>query len=251
MALNKMNRTKLFALGGALVCLLGISLVAHAEEGKFHMVYQGHLEQTDQVDGTFEMKFMLYDDADPTTGTLLATLGIPDVVVSNGSFTVEVDFTDVPQGSALWLQFHAKPVAGGKRITSPHLQQLAVGQPPERTLDKNNLAAKRAVQLKFTADYDSGWLFATNSSSHMLYYAHGLGTIPSDIQVYFSPDLQNVYPLTWNTDGTLAGNPITIGANASVVSLSIYSGYSLRSIWDPYSGWMNYSTGYFRVLAWQ
>jgi hypothetical protein len=68
--------------------------------------------------------------------------------------------------------------------------------------------------------------------------------------VYFSPDQQNVYPLTWRWDGSAAGNPVTIGANAAVVSLAIYSGVPLHGVWTP-SVWTYYSTGYFRVLAWR
>src|SRR5258708_7404117 len=66
--------------------------------------YQGRLNDSGQpANGTnYGMVFYLYDA--PTNGNLLGNLGIVSVTVSNGLFTVPLDFGNEFDGAPRWLQ---------------------------------------------------------------------------------------------------------------------------------------------------
>ncbi len=65
--------------------------------------YQGFLKQDgNPVNGTLSMTFRLFST--DTGGTALATVGPADVTLSNGFFTVELDFGTVWDGSARYLE---------------------------------------------------------------------------------------------------------------------------------------------------
>ena len=67
-------------------------------------MYQGFITETGSpANGSYEITFKLYDDA--STGTQVgSTVTKNTVVVSNGYFTVELDFGDVFDGTALWVE---------------------------------------------------------------------------------------------------------------------------------------------------
>ena len=67
--------------------------------------YQGVLTDGDSpASGTFDFEFGLYDDPDFGEGTLLGTVIVGDKPVTDGFFTVELDFGGVFDGTALYLE---------------------------------------------------------------------------------------------------------------------------------------------------
>jgi hypothetical protein len=83
--------------------------------------YQGHLTQDGSpANGSFDLRFALYDD--PGTGTQVGgTVEVEDVLVSDGVFTVELDFGDPFDGTPLWLEIGVRPGAevGPYTVLSP------------------------------------------------------------------------------------------------------------------------------------
>ncbi len=76
--------------------------------------FQGHLTNARlPVNGKYDFEFKLYDDdgsGNPPKGAQVGGTVTPnDVEVTNGSFAVELDFGDVFQGQARWLQIGVRP----------------------------------------------------------------------------------------------------------------------------------------------
>ncbi|HEU5069273.1 MAG TPA: hypothetical protein VFV96_02550 [Verrucomicrobiae bacterium] len=73
--------------------------------------YQGRLlDGGTPANGTnYDMVFHLFDA--PTNGTSWGTLGITNVTVSNGLFTVPLNFGDVFDGQPRWLESASRRMA--------------------------------------------------------------------------------------------------------------------------------------------
>jgi hypothetical protein len=71
--------------------------------------YQGRLTDGGMpADGTYDLEFKLFDD--PTAGTQVgSTVTLEDVTVSNGLFTVQLDFGSVFDGNARYLEAGVRP----------------------------------------------------------------------------------------------------------------------------------------------
>jgi hypothetical protein len=84
--------------------------------------YQGHLIDNGQpANGTnYGMVFYLYDAA--TNGDLLGNLGIASVTVSNGLFTVPLDFGNQFTGMSCWLQITVQTNGGAFTTLMPRQQ---------------------------------------------------------------------------------------------------------------------------------
>ncbi len=75
--------------------------------------YQGRLLYLgSSASGSYDLVFNLFDDADPLVGDLIGTQTEPGVTISDGLFTVELDFGEVFSGDALWLQIGVMPAGG-------------------------------------------------------------------------------------------------------------------------------------------
>lgn len=75
--------------------------------------YQGQLNQDGMpVDGTRDLRFRLYDDA--VAGNLVGTVELFDLVVTEGLFSVNLDFGVTPwvTNEQLWLEVEAGPADG-------------------------------------------------------------------------------------------------------------------------------------------
>jgi len=98
--------------------------------------------------------------------------------------------------------------------------------------------------------FDSGWVAADNSTDRVIRFEHGLGVVPTELSVWFSPtaDGATAYPLQWRWYINDAGNPVTMSANRQAVVLAIYRGAPLFGAWTP-STWTTYTKGFFRVIA--
>jgi DNA-binding response OmpR family regulator len=129
---GKMTRMTILALG--LLVALAFSLTiaqGQAPEGSAApqaeigtaFTYQGRLtDASGPVTGTCDLTFDLYDEAGsgspPTGGTLLGTDSKPGVEVSEGLFTVQLDFGGgVFDGSARWLQITVNCGSGATTLT--------------------------------------------------------------------------------------------------------------------------------------
>ena len=113
---------------GTLVCALAIAgLVQAAPEGAPLMApvgtaftYQGFITDSGSpANGNHNLRFELYDSA--STGSQVgSTVTKNSVAVSDGYFTVELDFGDVFNGTALWLAIEVQgPGDPGFTVLSP------------------------------------------------------------------------------------------------------------------------------------
>jgi hypothetical protein len=103
------------AQGGGLSALRASTAVGSA------FTYQGNLaDSSGPVSGDYDFQFELYDD--PDTGTQVGgTVTADDLAVTGGLFQVELDFGDVFDGTALWLEIGVRPGAetGAYDILNP------------------------------------------------------------------------------------------------------------------------------------
>lgn len=118
-----------FCLPTRLLCLV-FCLVSWAVDGAptgAAISYQGRLvESGSPANGRFDLQFTLFTTAaggSPAAGVLT----LPDVTVSNGLFTVAIDFgASVFSGANLWIEIGMKPVgSAGDFITLVPRQSLA------------------------------------------------------------------------------------------------------------------------------
>jgi hypothetical protein len=94
----------------------------HAQGTSF--TYQGRLDEGGSpANGTnYGMIFYLYDA--PTSGTVLGNVGIVSVMVTNGLFTVPLNFGDVFNGAQRWLEIAVQKSGGAFATLSPRQQML-------------------------------------------------------------------------------------------------------------------------------
>ncbi len=117
-------KNKLFAiLALLLLCTLPSQLSTAFAQGTA-FTYQGQLDDgTNAANGAYDLRFHLYNAV--TNGNLIAgpitNLATP---VSNGLFTVIVDFGDVFDGTTLWLQIAVRTNGANNFIAVAPRQQL-------------------------------------------------------------------------------------------------------------------------------
>ncbi len=99
-------------LNAALMLVAGACLSPAATIGT-SFTYQGRLSAgTSPATGVYDLRFTLYDAL--TSGNLVASSTTnANVGVSNGLFTVSLDFGDVFNGEALWLETAVRTNGGG------------------------------------------------------------------------------------------------------------------------------------------
>jgi hypothetical protein len=104
---------------------------------------------------------------------------------------------------------------------------------------------------RYHGSFDSGWIAADNKQSRYIRIQHGLPSAPKELTVWFSPNQNGEpeYALTWSWTPLESGNPVSISADQSSVSLAIYQAAPLHGIWDPASGWQKLDSGYIRIIA--
>jgi hypothetical protein len=111
--------------------------------------YQGSLNDGGSpANATYDMQFKLFDDPDPGEGNQIgATVTNPTVQVTNGSFTVQIDFTAMPfNGQELFLEISMRPAgSSGSYITLAPRQRLASS--PYSILALNAGIAANSLQL--------------------------------------------------------------------------------------------------------
>lgn len=111
-------------LSFAVVGVFSVPVAAQVALGT-SFAYQGRLEVLGSpATGSFDFEFRLYDDPDPFAATLIGTDTHAGVVVDDGLFTVELDFGDVFDGEASWLEIRVRRSSGGVLTSLFPLQPL-------------------------------------------------------------------------------------------------------------------------------
>jgi hypothetical protein len=127
--------TLLVALWLVLMSVTGIAAQTPASQNAIgtqaalgtNFVYQGFLNSSNTpATGAFDFEFTLYDA--PTGGTLLGTFPANNQTVSNGLFTVMIDFgPSAFNGSARFMQIKVRPAGTGNLVPlSPRVELAAV-----------------------------------------------------------------------------------------------------------------------------
>lgn len=138
---GRRRRTRSLALA-LLLALASVSLGSAAPVGT-GFTYQGRLmDEGVPAEGSFDLEFTLYDVA--VGGTPLgSTVSIPAVAVSDGRFTVELDFGIAFGGGARWLEIALRATGSGGFTHLEPRQELtpapyALGLPNVYTDEANN-----------------------------------------------------------------------------------------------------------------
>lgn len=106
---------------------LGLILVAiwqSAEQVKASplgtdFTYQGYIEDAGSpANGIYDLEFNIYDAPDTTTAVLLGTDRHCALEVSKGLFSTSVDFGDIYDGTALWLEIGIAPAGDCDDLTA-------------------------------------------------------------------------------------------------------------------------------------
>lgn len=105
-----MKPTKILAnLFVALGLIVLPAKVSHAAPVGTAFTYQGHLYDANQVaNGLYDFQFKLFDAA-PDGNQIGGDVNKPDVDVIDAQFTVELDFGNVFDGDARWLEIGVRP----------------------------------------------------------------------------------------------------------------------------------------------
>src|ERR1039458_8834087 len=115
-----MKKHSLFLL--ALV-LLGVSDNLLAQGTAF--TYQGQLQNnTSPANGNYDFSFALFNNNSTNSGQVAATLIDTNVGVTNGLFTVTLDFGSVFTGNTYWLSIAVRTNSGSSFTALNPLQEL-------------------------------------------------------------------------------------------------------------------------------
>jgi hypothetical protein len=103
-----MKRTVLSETLISLAVVLCLSSVGLSEPIDTAFTYQGRLiDNNHPADGLYDLQFKLYDA--PSGGNLLNEVNIPEAQVSDGYFTVSLNFGAVFDGNERWLDIGIRP----------------------------------------------------------------------------------------------------------------------------------------------
>ena len=131
-------------------CLLAGLLLTAAAQGTTAFTYQGRLNDAGQpANGVYDLQFALYD-ANTAGNQIGANVTVEDVAVTNGVFTVQLDFGAAAFGdTARHLEISVRPGASTGSFTtltprSPftptRLTLSAAKTPPLLTTRRNSMA---------------------------------------------------------------------------------------------------------------
>jgi len=116
--ISKWTSTRVGSYSGLLLLFLAMFMVTgQAENLGTAFTYQGRLLLDGRpADGPFDLRFDLYDGA--SGGAALATVELAGQSVSNGLFTVPLDFGDIFAGEAFYLEVGVRPAGGAGGYTA-------------------------------------------------------------------------------------------------------------------------------------
>jgi trimeric autotransporter adhesin len=144
-----MNAKKNFALVGVSLCGLFVAANCVLAQGTAFS-YNGQFnDDGNPANGTYDLNFTLYDAS--TSGTELGSVATNATIVSNGLFTVTLDFGAIFNGSNRWLEIAARTNGNGAFTTlSPRQQILATPYAVFANIASNLSGSLPAAQLTGT-----------------------------------------------------------------------------------------------------
>jgi len=97
-----------------LICFISFSDGGAQTPQGTSLTYQGRLNDGgNPANGLYDFEFTLYDGPDPSLDKPVSlTISASNVQVTEGLFTVELDFTDIYSGEACWLEIKVGPAGG-------------------------------------------------------------------------------------------------------------------------------------------
>jgi hypothetical protein len=104
----------------------------------------------------------------------------------------------------------------------------------------------------YTGCSESGWLQADNKTNHVISFTHGLGSVPTEIDILFTDRLPpvSVAVVGYNFNPGSTGNPVWVEATSDDVSVYIFKGAPLRGTWSAKTGkWNLFTSGYLKIRA--
>ncbi len=189
-----------------LIAILGMLILAdikHADaQGTTAFTYQGHLNTSgNAANGFYDLSFAVYDSN--VAGNLIAgPITNSAVPVSNGLFTVTLDFgAGVFTGTNYWVQMAVSPIGNGTFATLVPRQQLTPA-PYAISLvspQANALCPPGSVIAYMGATAPMGWLLCDGSAVSRAKYpalwaAIGTNSGAGDLATTFNlPDMRGVF----------------------------------------------------------
>ncbi|MBA7482289.1 hypothetical protein ES707_17775 [subsurface metagenome] len=99
-------------------------------------------------------------------------------------------------------------------------------------------------------DWDSGWVYVNRSNRGLKTLTHNLNYFPRQIQWWFSTSNPGswVGPVAWSKQDYWS-NPIGVWITKTQIKFTIWD----RLVYRMYnaSSWLNYNSGYYRILLWK
>jgi hypothetical protein len=221
----------------AFTLFLGFSSRLHAQGTVF--TYQGQLADAGSpATGTnYGMTFSLYDAS--TNGTLLGTNFILSVTVSNGQFSVPLDFGNAFTGDARWLQVAVQKNGGSFSILWPRQSITATPYAIMAGSASNLLGVVPSTQV-------TGPLSLAQLPNTALTNQESGVSLQGSFQGTFGGTLQNLnaqLPVTLSNLNVQAATPINLAGGTNFNAAQIAGGtwanaslnYSYKSFYTNYT----------------
>lgn len=189
-----MNTVLLVARRLALLAALAAPCAIAATPQGTTFTYQGQLDAGGTlVSGTYTMTFKLFDDA--TAGTQIGLIQQP-VTVSNGLFSVDLDYGQVFAGSQYWLDItvNGQTLSPRQQVNVAPVAQYALAAP-------NGITSYTVSPTSAQWLWNDNYPFNTSGNSYTEYFTRYYDiTVPAltqdildngTVQVFFTPFLSN------------------------------------------------------------
>lgn len=195
-------------LCASLMLLLSVALTSHTQTNDLN--YQGSLNITGQpANGSYDMEFALFDSLSGGLQTG-STLTRTNVAVSNGVFTVSLNFGSVFTGAARFLEIRVRPAGGGAYTLLTPRQPVSSAPYAVRSASSAN-ADVAATATNLNNQPASFYTNAGNLSSGTLPSARLAGTYSQALNL---SNASNVFAGSGSALASLDASNITAGTLA-------------------------------------
>jgi len=101
-------------------------------------------------------------------------------------------------------------------------------------------------------DWDSGWVYVDRSNKGLKTLTHNLNYFPRQIQWWFSTSNPGswVGPVAWSKQDYWS-NPLGVWITKTQIKFTIWDRLVYRMYNGSSSSWLNYNSGYYRILFWK
>ena len=166
--------------------------------------YQGRLSEGETpVDGTYDFVFRLFDAASGGSQVGSAII-VDDVTMTDGLFTADLDFGDVFNGAALWLEIGVRPGSSNSTTTTLKPRQALTATPYAQyaqevgthdhfgeTWEGTSGLAGLRVEHDLTSGENYGIMGQTDSTSGVGVYGYARATLGVNYGVRGESDSQD------------------------------------------------------------